>query len=138
MEVLLSVDSTILSIDNLEVVDQKISRGPFTHISPSPNGKALALLTFSGLLWAVSTDFQRSMAEFDTNTIHEAEGPVRQVKWCGNDAILVTCDTVVVLVGPYGDTLKYDTSLPSSSNASALNSRSRYPHFGPTVAVTRV
>ncbi|KAG6888102.1 hypothetical protein C0995_010667 [Termitomyces sp. Mi166 len=117
VEVLLSVDSTILSVDNLEVVDQRISRGPFTHISPSPNGKALALLTFSGLLWAVSTDFQRSMAEFDTNTIHQAEGPVRQVEWCGNDAILVTWDTLVVLVGPYGDTLKF-------------------PHSGPTFAVT--
>ena len=39
-------------------------------------------------------------------------------------------------MGPYGDTLKYDTSLPSSSNASALNSQSRYHHSGPTVAVT--
>ncbi|KAG5732305.1 Vacuolar protein sorting-associated protein 16 like protein [Termitomyces sp. T112] len=113
VEVLLSVDSTILSVDNLEVVDQRISRGPFTHISPSPNGKALALLTLSGLLWAVSTDFQRSMAEFDTNTVYEAEGPVRQVEWCGNDAILVTWDTLVVLVGPYGDTLKFLHSGPT-------------------------
>ncbi|KAG5349257.1 hypothetical protein C0989_004971 [Termitomyces sp. Mn162] len=113
VEVLLSVDSTILSVDHLEVVDQRISRGPFTHISPSPNGKALALLTLSGLLWAVSTDFQRSMAEFDTNTVYEAEGPVRQVEWCGNDAILVTWDTLVVLVGPYGDTLKFLHSGPT-------------------------
>ncbi|KAG6918389.1 hypothetical protein DXG01_014790 [Tephrocybe rancida] len=117
VEVLLSVDSTILSVDTLEVVDQRISRGPFTHISPSPNGKALALVTFSGVLWAVSTDFQRSMAEFDTTTVHEAESPIRQVEWCGNDAILVTWDNLVVLVGPYGDTLKF-------------------PHSGPTFAVT--
>ncbi|KAG6849371.1 hypothetical protein H0H93_009065 [Arthromyces matolae] len=119
VEVLLSVDTTILSVDNLEVVDQRISRGPFSHVSPSPNGKALAMLTFSGLLWAVSTDFQRSMAEFDTNTIHEAAGPVRQVEWCGNDAILVTWDNLVVLVGPYGDALKF-------------------PHSGPTFAVTEL
>ncbi|KAG6816140.1 hypothetical protein H0H87_008375 [Tephrocybe sp. NHM501043] len=119
VEVLLSVDSTILSVDNLEVVDQRISRGPFTHISPSPNGKALALVTYSGLLWAVSTDFQRSMAEFNTTTVHEAEGPIRQVEWCGNDAILVTWDSLVVLVGPYGDTLKF-------------------PHSGPTFAVTEL
>ncbi|KAG5651836.1 hypothetical protein H0H81_007242 [Sphagnurus paluster] len=117
VEVLLSVDSTILSVDNLEVVDQRISRGPFTHISPSPNGKSLALLTFSGTLWVVSTDFQRSMAEFETTTVPGAVGPIRQVEWCGNDAILVTWDSLVLLVGPFGDTLTF-------------------PHSGPTFAVT--
>ncbi|KAF4618727.1 hypothetical protein D9613_010167 [Agrocybe pediades] len=107
VEVLLSVDSTILSVDNLESVDQRLSRGPFTHVSPSPNGKALALLTFNGTLWVVSSDFQRSMAEFETSTIPGADGSVRQVEWCGNDAILVTWDNAVVLVGPFGDVLHY-------------------------------
>ncbi|CAA7264394.1 unnamed protein product [Cyclocybe aegerita] len=110
VEVLLSVDATIHSVDNLESVDQRLSRGPFTHVSPSPNGKALALLTFNGTLWAVSADFQRSMAEFDTSSVSGAEGPVRQVEWCGNDAILVTWDSLVVLVGPFGDTLHYPYS----------------------------
>lgn len=99
------MDSTILSVDNLETVDQRLSRGPFTHISVSPNGKSLALLTFSGTLWVVSTDFQRSMAEFETTTVVGTEGPIRQVEWCGNDAILVTWDQLVLLVGPFGDTL---------------------------------
>ena len=103
---LISVDATIYSVDNLESVDQRLSRGPFTHVSPSPNGKSLALLTFTGTLWVVSTDFQRSMAEFDTKGVAGAEGPVRQVEWCGNDAILVTWDSLVVLVGPFGDTLQ--------------------------------
>ncbi|PFH49934.1 hypothetical protein AMATHDRAFT_146515 [Amanita thiersii Skay4041] len=107
VEVLLSVDSTIYTVDNLESVDQRLSRGPFTHVSPSPNGKSLALHTFSGLLWVVSTDFQRSMAEFDTRSVVEADGPVRQVEWCGNDAILVTWDNAVSLIGPFGDRLQY-------------------------------
>jgi len=105
-EVLLSVDASIFTVDNLETVDQRLSRGPFTHVSPSPNGKALALLAFSGVLWVVSTDFQRSMAEFETTTVTDAEGPIRQVEWCGNDAILVTWETLVLLVGPFGDTLR--------------------------------
>jgi len=105
--VLLSVDTTIYSVDNLESVDQRLSRGPFTHVSPSPNGKSLALLTFTGTLWVVSTDFQRSMAEFETKDVGGAEGPVLQVEWCGNDAILVTWDSLVALVGPFGDTLQY-------------------------------
>ncbi|KAF8190560.1 vacuolar assembling/sorting protein VPS16 [Pholiota molesta] len=107
VEVLLSVDATIHSIDNLESVDQRLSRGPFTHVSPSPNGKSLALLTFNGILWVVSTDFQRNLAEFDTSTVTGAEGPVLQVEWCGNDAILVTWSSLVVLVGPFGDILYY-------------------------------
>ena len=107
VEVLLSVESTIYSVDNLENLDQRISRGPFTHMSPSPNGKSLALLTVSGLLWVVSTDFQRSLAEFDTTGVVGASGDVHQVEWCGNDAVLVTWRGVAVLVGPFGDTLQY-------------------------------
>lgn len=106
VEVLLSVESSILAVDNLESVDQRLSRGPFTHITPSPNGKSLALLTFSGILWVVSTDFQRNLAEFNTAGVVGAEGQVRQVEWCGNDAILVTWDMLTLLVGPNGDTLQ--------------------------------
>ena len=91
-------------MDNLEAIDQRLSRGPFTHIAPSPNGKSLALLTMSGVLWVVSTDFQRNLAEFDSTI--GAEGPVKQVEWCGNDAILITWDALVLLVGPFGDTLQ--------------------------------
>lgn len=94
-----------MSVDNLESVDQRISRGPFTHLSPSPNGKMLALLTFSGVLWVVSSDFQHSRLEFDTNA-QGFEGKVRQVEWCGNDAIVVSWDGMALLVGPLGDTLR--------------------------------
>ncbi|KAI0266050.1 vacuolar assembling/sorting protein VPS16 [Gloeopeniophorella convolvens] len=107
VEVLLSVETSILSVDNLEAVDQRLSRGPFTHMAPSPNGKSLALLMATGTLWVVSTDFQRNLAEFDTTAVAGAEGAVRQVEWCGNDAILVTWDMLVLLVGPFGDTLQY-------------------------------
>ena len=106
VEVLLSVDATIHTVDNLESVDQRLSRGPFTHVSPSPNGKSLALLTYTGTLWVVSTDFQRNLAEFETSSVQGVEGPIQQVEWCGNDAILVTWDSLAVLVGPFGDTLQ--------------------------------
>lgn len=107
VEVLLSVESSILSVDNLESIDQRLSRGPFSHMSASPNGKSLAMLMVSGTLWVVSTDFQRNLAEFDTSQVVGGDGPVRQVEWCGNDAILVTWDGLAVLVGPFGDTLQY-------------------------------
>jgi hypothetical protein len=103
---MLSVDSTIHTVDNLESVDQRLSRGPFSHVSPSPNGKSLALLNFNHSLWVVSTDFQRDMADFDTASVMGAEGEVRQLEWCGNDAILVIWNSLALLVGPFGDTLQ--------------------------------
>lgn len=100
------MDSTVYSVDNLEATDQRLSRGPFSHLAPSPNGKSLALLTFNGTLWVVSTDFQRSLADFDTSALAASAGEVRQVVWCGNDAVLVTWDHMALLVGPFGDTLQ--------------------------------
>ncbi|KAJ7359364.1 vacuolar assembling/sorting protein VPS16 [Mycena albidolilacea] len=113
VEVLLSVDSTIFTVDNLECIDQRLSQGPFTHVSPSPNGKSLALLTFSGTLLVVSADFQRTLAEFKTGDVAAAQGAVHQVEWCGIDAILVTWDNLAVVVGPFGDTLEYYYSGPT-------------------------
>ncbi|KAJ3716820.1 Vps16, C-terminal region-domain-containing protein [Lentinula guzmanii] len=107
VEVLLSVENTIHTVDNLENVDQRLSQGPFTHVSPSPNGKSLALLNAAGALLVISSDFQRRMAEFDTLNVPSAQGNVKQVEWCGNDAIVVTWDSLAVLVGPFADTLQY-------------------------------
>ena len=107
IEVLMSVESTVYTVDSLESADQRLSQGPFTHISPSPNGKSLALLSYTGLLLVISSDFQRRMAEFDTNSVTPgSEDAVNQVEWCGNDAILVTFSSVAVLVGPFADTLQ--------------------------------
>lgn len=102
----MSVESTVISVDNLEATDQRLSRGPFTYVSPSPNGKFLALLTFSGTLWVVSSDFQRSITEYETISTVGAEGPVKQVEWCGNDAIIVVWENCIILVGPRSDTLQ--------------------------------
>ncbi|KZT35392.1 vacuolar protein sorting-associated protein 16 [Sistotremastrum suecicum HHB10207 ss-3] len=113
VEVLLSTAETVFSVDTLESQDQRLSRGPFTFLSPSPNGKSLALLTFAGVLWVVSADFQTSLAEFDTKEVIGAEGSVKQVEWCGNDAVLASWDGLSVLVGPYGDSLRYYYPTPT-------------------------
>ncbi|KAG2036792.1 vacuolar assembling sorting protein VPS16 [Suillus americanus] len=121
VEVLLSVDATILAVDNLESADQRVARGPFLHVCPSPNGKFLALLTFSGTLWVVSSDFQRELVVLDTATVG-AEGPVNQVEWCGNDAVLVTWNDLASLILPSRDNLAGETL--------------RYLYFGATFVVT--
>ncbi|KZT01243.1 uncharacterized protein LAESUDRAFT_739275 [Laetiporus sulphureus 93-53] len=87
VEVLLSLDASIYNVDNLESIDQRVCRGRFTHVSPSPNGKSLALHT---------------LAKLGTMNVPGADGHVRQVGSCGNDAVLVTWDSLALLVGPFG------------------------------------
>ena len=136
VEVLLSVDSTIYIVDNLENIDQRISRGPFTHLAASPNGKGLALLSYSGLLWVVSTDFQRSLAEFNTKEVVGVDGPVRQIQWCANDAVIVSWDGLVLLVGPFGDTLQ--SVLFIAHFVRGLKLSYRYFYSGSTFAITEL
>ncbi|KAJ7021202.1 hypothetical protein C8F04DRAFT_1213879 [Mycena alexandri] len=107
VEVLLSVDSTIFTADNLESIGQRLSQGPFTHVSPSLNGKSLALLTFSETLLVAPSDFQRTLAEFKTG----------DVEWCGIDAILITWDNLVVVKIPSSSTSIFR---PGSTSASAI------------------
>lgn len=127
VEVLVPNEATIYTVDSLESVDQvshgklfvlftwadrtpapppqRLSRGPFSRLAVSPNGKWLALLTAIGLLWVVSADFQISLAEYDTTA--EGLGSALQLVWCGNDAIVLVFDGLVVIVGPHGQTLRY-------------------------------
>jgi len=135
VEALLSVDSTIYIVDNLENVDQRISRGPFTHLAASPNGKSLALLSYTGLLWVVSTDFQRSLAEFETKEVVGVDGPIRQVQWCANDAVIVSWDGLVLLIGPFGDTLQSDIHHRSDHG---FISSCRYFYSGSTIVITEL
>ncbi|KAG9024451.1 hypothetical protein FRB95_011464 [Tulasnella sp. JGI-2019a] len=105
VEVLLSHEATLFSIDSLECLDQHLSRGPFVKLSVSPNGKWLALLTAANLLWVVSSDFQTSSAEYDCAA--EGLGDPRQLVWCGNDAVILAWDSLVLVVGPSGQALRH-------------------------------
>lgn len=115
---------TVLSLDSVSgATDMRLSRGPFSSIVASPNGKLLALLTSDKKLWVVSSDFQRSLSEFDVTTCEayaEAQSKgsqnevgsigqtgIRQIEWCGNNTVAVAWESEVVLVGPFGDSLRY-------------------------------
>jgi len=74
-------------------------------------------MTAAGVLWVVSSDFQKKVAEYNTSEAG-ATGQPKDVGWCGNDAIIVNWDALVLVVGPYGETLK------SVFHASTLNTRS--------------
>jgi hypothetical protein len=102
----------MITLDALERIDQRISRGPFSHILPSPNGRFLALLTATGTLWVVSSDFARSLSEVDISAMGGSEegeggGIPEQAEWCGDNAVVLCWEGRVVVVGPSGDCLRY-------------------------------
>ncbi|CEG84394.1 hypothetical protein RMATCC62417_18203 [Rhizopus microsporus] len=108
VEVLIATGSTILVVDSNEATDEHLTQGPFTKMAVSPNGKFLALFTADGKLWVVSTDFQKNMSEYST----KSRIPPQQLVWCGTDAVVLYWDHIVLIVGPYGDWIKYSYEDP--------------------------
>ncbi|KAI8983029.1 Vps16, N-terminal region-domain-containing protein [Pilobolus umbonatus] len=103
VEVLIAVGLTILVVDSKEASDQHLTQGPFTKMVVSPNGKFLALFTLDGKLWVVSTDFQKNLSEYST----KSKIPPQQLVWCGTDSVVLYWDKIVLMVGPFGDWIKY-------------------------------
>lgn len=85
VEVLLAVEKTIYIADSSQCQDQNIENGPFQRVAVSPNSSFLALFTSDGRLWVVSIDFQKTFADFQTNSTE----PPLQMAWCGNDSVLL-------------------------------------------------
>ncbi|KAL1411169.1 Vacuolar protein sorting-associated protein 16 [Vanrija albida] len=116
VEVLVSTGSTVVTLDALERVDQRISRGPFSHIALSPNGRFLALVTATGMLWVVSSDFARNLSEVDISQFAGSGTDLHglpdrlpeRVKWCGDNAVVLSWGGRVVIVGPKGESIQYD------------------------------
>lgn len=121
VEVLLSPTSlaqqgTLLSLDSLSgSTDLRLTRGPFHAIRPSPNGALLALLTHDSKVWVVSSDLQRSLSEYDLGSSEAFEANrgnglggtgVEDVRWCGNNSVVLTSESEVVMVGPFGEVLR--------------------------------
>ncbi|KAI8809803.1 Vps16, N-terminal region-domain-containing protein [Cladochytrium replicatum] len=111
IEVYLSVGSTVLVVDASNVGDQQVQHGPFSRMAVSPNGKVLALFTADGRLWVVSSDFQKELAEFSTGSAT----PPLQMTWfvtsekciCAEDSVVMHWEDTLLMVGPFGDWIKY-------------------------------
>ncbi|KAF9430792.1 hypothetical protein BGZ94_003842 [Podila epigama] len=103
VEVLLAINATIVVVDATEARVERLQEGPFKKMSVSPDGKYLALFTNDGRLWVVSTDFQKNLSEFAT----KSQVPPQQLVWCGTDSVILYWDRIVLMVGPFGDWIKY-------------------------------
>ncbi|KAG0177300.1 hypothetical protein DFQ28_006131 [Apophysomyces sp. BC1034] len=108
VEVLIATGSTVLVVDSKEAQDQRLQQGPFTKMVVSPNGKFLALFTADGKLWVVSTDFHKNLSEYAT----KSRIPPQQLVWCGTDSVVLYWDKIVLMVGPFGDWIKFSYDDP--------------------------
>jgi hypothetical protein len=108
LEVLLAVGKTILSVDMASVTDQKLTAGPLRCMSVCPNGKMLACFTHDGFVWVITTDFSKNLSEFPT----KSQVPPQQLVWCGTDSVVLYWDKMILMVGPYGDWVKYSYDEP--------------------------
>jgi vacuolar protein sorting-associated protein 16 len=109
VEVLVATRSgTILVVDADGVEDQLLSSGPFTRLAVAPTGKILACFSASGKLIVVTSDFSKTLSEFDTQSKVAPE----QLVWCGTDSVLLYWEEILLMVGPAGDWIKYSYEEP--------------------------
>ncbi|QDZ21614.1 vacuolar protein sorting-associated protein [Chloropicon primus] len=103
LEVFLAVGDGICVVDAQNMERQSIDKGPFLEMSLCPNGQLLAAINEDGELLVVSTDFQQFLTEFQTDMDEEPD----QLVWCGVDSVVARWEEELVMVGPYGDCVKY-------------------------------
>ncbi|GAA5897547.1 hypothetical protein JCM6882_003513 [Rhodosporidiobolus microsporus] len=133
-------DGRVLRVDEVECQEQVLPdslRAPILALAPSPNGRFLAILTSSppsssssstsspSTLHVLTADLSRSLSSclLDGEATGGAAGGKgagpKQVEWTGSNAVAVGYNDddaggggTVVLVGPFGETLKYFYSAP--------------------------
>ena len=57
-------------------------------------------------LYVVSSNYAETLSEYDLSNEPETECPKR-VLWCGSNSVILAWDTSILMVGPYGQTLRY-------------------------------
>ena len=59
-------------------------------------------------MWVVFSDFQKGISDFTIPAGTNADGPVRQIGWVGDDAVAITWEGGrVVIMGPTGGYLEH-------------------------------
>ncbi|RVW39543.1 Protein VACUOLELESS1 [Vitis vinifera] len=103
VEVLLAVDDLVLLVEEDGVQQLGVGIGPLQKMVVSRNGKLLASFTHDGRLLVISTDFSKIIFEYSC----ESALPPDQLSWCGMDSVLLYWDDMLLMVGPYGDPVRY-------------------------------
>ncbi|XP_057461359.1 protein VACUOLELESS1 [Actinidia eriantha] len=105
VEVLVGVDDDhVLLVEEDGGVQQvSVEVGPIQKMVVSGNGKLLACFSHDGKLLVMPTDFSNIIFEYNC----ESALPPEQLAWCGMDSVLLYWDDMLLMVGPYGDPVRY-------------------------------
>lgn len=80
-----------------------------TMMAVEPRGRYLACFDEGAELTVMGTNFEKKLLSFDT----KAEGGPKQMVWCSEDAVVMMWpEKGVLMVGPFGDWLKYQYTEP--------------------------
>ncbi|KAK6463238.1 vacuolar sorting protein [Scheffersomyces coipomensis] len=103
-DILISYKDTVivckveLLFNNYELIDQGLTDGPFTSVSPSPNGELICLFNDkTSTVYVINNKFDRILLEY--NTSDESSIPY-QIAWCGGDVIVLSLRDEIKLIGP--------------------------------------
>eukprot|EP00474_Spongospora_subterranea_P002851 CRZ03309.1 hypothetical protein [Spongospora subterranea] len=94
---------SIVHCDQHKAEDQLLTQGPFRLLALSPDGQQLACFDNRDTLHCVTRDFKRKIFEFGTNTTSQ---PL-DLTWCTNDAVIITYEHHLLLVGDLGYSFLY-------------------------------
>ncbi|KAF5731337.1 Vacuoleless1 (VCL1) isoform 2 [Tripterygium wilfordii] len=104
VEVLVGMDEGLVMVDEdgVQPVGLGVVEGPLQKIVVSLDGKYLASFTHDGKLLVMTTGFSK-LFEYEC----ESALPPEQMAWCGLDSVLLYWDDMLLMVGPFGDPVKY-------------------------------
>jgi len=108
LEIILACGNSVTKCDLNAHAALEVAGEP-TMLKVSPNGQFLAVLTAAGKLLVVAADFSKVVSEFDT----KSSVPPEQLAWCGADAVALYWSEILLMVGPFGDWIKYNYETPA-------------------------
>ncbi|XP_021903569.1 protein VACUOLELESS1 isoform X2 [Carica papaya] len=105
VEVLVAIGDGIVIVeeDGVQNVEMGDLMGPVQKMVVSPNGKFLALFTHDGRIIVSDMNFKNLAIDYNC----ESALPPEQIAWCGMDSVLLYWDDMLLMVGPYGDPVRY-------------------------------
>lgn len=83
-----------------------LSGGPFNSIAVSPSGGALALFSEDCFLHILHSTLDKTISD---SAIDITTTPCEMV-WCGDEAVVLMWEALLMVVGPYGDFISYDSA----------------------------
>lgn len=93
----------------MDVLCQERIGSPIVQMKFAPNGRFLACFTQKSIMTVISTNFETKVLDFDTSD-GTSDLP-HNMEWCGEDSVVLHWKNLgVLMVGPYGDWLRYPYS----------------------------